>query len=141
MTLPPTARLFHKWEHQFVHWAETQGYALEYAANLDRPGRSGRLRAISVFLRKSGFYGAFVWAPRALNNQKRRFPARAVESRPELLEHYDLVLSVGHDEYWSAGMRDGLEGWLRATSDCHFPVLPNHFIPGFLSYSVAVVLK
>ena len=40
--------------------------------------RPGRLSAISVFLCKSVFYGAFVWARRALNRQKRRFPARAV---------------------------------------------------------------
>ena len=37
----------------------------------------GRLSAISVFLCKSVFYGAFVWARMALNSQKRRFLARA----------------------------------------------------------------
>ena len=42
-------------------------------------GRSGRLSALSVSLCKSVFYGAFVWARRALNSQNRRFPARAVE--------------------------------------------------------------
>jgi carboxypeptidase Taq len=36
------------------------------------------LSALNVFLCKSIFYGAFVWARRALNIQKRRFPARAV---------------------------------------------------------------
>ena len=29
----------------------------------------------------------------------------------------------------------------RVISDCHFAVQLNHFIPGFLSYSVAVFLK
>jgi hypothetical protein len=43
-----------------------------------RPGPPGRLSALSVFLFNSIFYGAFVWARRALNSQKRRFPARAV---------------------------------------------------------------
>ena len=38
----------------------------------------GRLSALSVFLLKSVLYGAFVWARRALNSRKRRFPARAV---------------------------------------------------------------
>ena len=38
----------------------------------------GRLSALSVFLCKSVLYGAIVWARRALNSQKRRFPARAV---------------------------------------------------------------
>ena len=37
----------------------------------------GRLSAICVFLWKSILYGAFVWACRALNSPKRRFPARA----------------------------------------------------------------
>ncbi len=35
-----------------------------------------------------------------------------LEFRPELLDHYRLVLSVGHDEYWSAPMRDHLEQFI-----------------------------
>jgi lysophospholipase L1-like esterase len=35
-----------------------------------------------------------------------------LENRPEMLKHYMLVLSVGHDEYWSAPMRDHLEKWI-----------------------------
>jgi hypothetical protein len=35
-----------------------------------------------------------------------------LEFRPELLDHYRLVLSVGHDEYWSAPMRDRLEAFI-----------------------------
>lgn len=35
-----------------------------------------------------------------------------LEFRPELLKHYKLVLSVGHDEYWSAAMRDNLEAFI-----------------------------
>jgi hypothetical protein len=35
-----------------------------------------------------------------------------LEFRPELLRHYKLVLSVGHDEYWSAPMRDHLEKYI-----------------------------
>jgi hypothetical protein len=30
---------------------------------------------------------------------------------PELLSHYQLLLSVGHDEYWSKEMRDNVEGF------------------------------
>jgi hypothetical protein len=37
-----------------------------------------QLSALSVSHCKSGLYGAVVWARRALNIQKRRFPARAV---------------------------------------------------------------
>jgi hypothetical protein len=35
-----------------------------------------------------------------------------LEFRPELLKHYRLVLSVGHDEYWSSAMRDHLEAFI-----------------------------
>ena len=46
---------------------------------------SGSLRTISVFLCKSVFYGVFVWARRALNSQKWRFPARAVSLLREVV--------------------------------------------------------
>ena len=35
-----------------------------------------------------------------------------LEFHPELLDPYALVLSVGHDEYWSAPMRDNLERFI-----------------------------
>jgi hypothetical protein len=35
-----------------------------------------------------------------------------LDARPEILEAYRLVLSVGHDEYWSAPMRDHLEAYV-----------------------------
>jgi hypothetical protein len=35
-----------------------------------------------------------------------------LEFHPELLKNYKLVLSVGHDEYWSAPMRDNLEKFI-----------------------------
>ena len=35
-----------------------------------------------------------------------------LDAHPELLKSYQLVLSVGHDEYWSAGMRDHLEKFI-----------------------------
>ncbi len=35
-----------------------------------------------------------------------------LEFHPELLGKYKLVLSVGHDEYWSAPMRDHLEAFI-----------------------------
>ncbi len=35
-----------------------------------------------------------------------------LELRPEMLSSYRLVLSVGHDEYWSAAMRDPLEAFI-----------------------------
>jgi hypothetical protein len=42
------------------------------------PGPPERLSALSISLCKSVLYGDFVWARRALNSQKRRFPARTV---------------------------------------------------------------
>ena len=37
-----------------------------------------------------------------------------LHSRPDLLGGRRLYLSVGHDEYWSAAMRDRVEGWVDA---------------------------
>ena len=35
-----------------------------------------------------------------------------LEFHPEILPNHKLVLSVGHDEYWSAPMRDNLEAYI-----------------------------
>jgi len=35
--------------------------------------------------------------------------SRDLHARPELLEQYKLVVSIGHDEYWSMEMRDNVE--------------------------------
>ncbi len=66
----PQASQFGKWEAPFVQWAESNGYALDYAVNSD------------------------------------------LEFHPEILQHYKLVLSIGHDEYWSSPMRDHLEKFI-----------------------------
>jgi hypothetical protein len=68
--LRPPSSQFGRWEQPFVAWAESQGIALEFAANLD------------------------------------------LEARPADLAAYRLVLSVGHDEYWSSPMRDHLEAFI-----------------------------
>lgn len=67
--LRPPASQFGRWELPFVVWAEENGYAIDYATNLD------------------------------------------LELRPEIVKPYALVLSVGHDEYWSAAMRDTVENF------------------------------
>jgi len=36
-----------------------------------------------------------------------------LEFHPEILKNYKLVMSVGHDEYWSAPMRDNLEKYIK----------------------------
>lgn len=43
-----------------------------------------------------------------------------LEIHPEMLQGYRLVLSVGHDEYWSAPMRDSLEGFIAAGGNAAF---------------------
>lgn len=66
----PLKSQFSQWERPLVAWAESNGYAIDFAANND------------------------------------------LEFHPEILEHYQLVLSVGHDEYWSSPMRDHLERYV-----------------------------
>ncbi|MEV0375008.1 N,N-dimethylformamidase beta subunit family domain-containing protein [Streptomyces sp. NPDC050636] len=39
---------------------------------------------------------------------------------PDLLTPYDLLLSVGHDEYWSAAMRDHVAAFVRAGGNVAF---------------------
>ena len=43
-----------------------------------------------------------------------------LEFRPEILKPYKLVLSVGHDEYWSAPMRDNLEKYIAGGGNVAF---------------------
>lgn len=43
-----------------------------------------------------------------------------LEARPEILDAYRLVLSVGHDEYWSAPMRDQLESFVGSGGNVAF---------------------
>lgn len=70
--------------------------------SLDRPISSQFFHWEAPFIRwaeKSGFQIDY-----AVNGD--------LEFRPELLKHYRLVLSVGHDEYWSGAMRDHLEQFI-----------------------------
>src|SRR5205814_7285084 len=43
-----------------------------------------------------------------------------LEFHPEVLKPYRLVLSVGHDEYWSAPMRDHLEAFIAKGGNAAF---------------------
>jgi hypothetical protein len=55
---------------------------------------------------------AFIqWAER--NGYKLEYAVNSdLEFHPELLDHYSLVVSVGHDEYWSTPMRDNIERFI-----------------------------
>jgi hypothetical protein len=74
---PPSSQ-YARWEQPFVAWAEENGYALDFATNLD------------------------------------------LELRPDLVKPYKLLLSLGHDEYWSAPMRDTVEGFAAAGGNVAF---------------------
>lgn len=43
-----------------------------------------------------------------------------LETIPGLLDPYDLYVSVGHDEYWSAAMRDAVEGFVARGGNAAF---------------------
>jgi N,N-dimethylformamidase beta subunit-like protein len=43
-----------------------------------------------------------------------------LELHPEVLDGYRLAVSVGHDEYWSWGMRDTLEGFIAGGGNVAF---------------------
>ena len=58
-------------------WREPYAGGYTAWANATVRASPGRLSDLSVSLCKSVFYGAFVWARRAFNRSKRRFPARA----------------------------------------------------------------
>lgn len=52
-----------------------------------------------------------VWAEQ--NGYALDYAANAdLEFHPELLRNYRLVLSIGHDEYWSGPMRDNVEAFI-----------------------------
>ncbi|MCA8993143.1 MAG: hypothetical protein KDA88_14230 [Planctomycetaceae bacterium] len=52
-----------------------------------------------------------VWAEK--NGYELDYAVNAdLEFHPEILKQYPLVLSVGHDEYWSSPMRDNLEKYI-----------------------------
>ncbi|MCB1234025.1 MAG: hypothetical protein KDM91_03030, partial [Verrucomicrobiae bacterium] len=78
--------------------AKNQGHKVSF----ERPGRSQFARWEQPFV---------VWCEE--NGYALDYATNAdLEVRPEILDHYNLVLSVGHDEYWSAPMRDHLEAWI-----------------------------
>lgn len=43
-----------------------------------------------------------------------------LEDQPEIVERYRLVLSIGHDEYWSAPMRDTVEDFIAGGGNVAF---------------------
>jgi hypothetical protein len=67
--------------------------------------RSGRLSALSVFYSKSGFYGGFVCARRALHRQKTGAVGPAGQSLADMLNSFAVALKAEKelDEALGAG--------------------------------------
>lgn len=93
----------------YNNWGGSSVYAYNSLANnqghrvsFDRPGASQFSRWELPFVK---------WAEE--NGYALEFAANSdLEFHPEILDAYKLVLSVGHDEYWSGPMRDHLEAWI-----------------------------
>jgi predicted DsbA family dithiol-disulfide isomerase len=101
--------------HRLLALAEREGKHHAVAEALFEaycPGRPGRLSALSVFLCKSVFYGAFVWSRRALNRPKRRFPARAVCAKQNIAD--EAVLAAAAERAGLSGGRRGALEFLRS---------------------------
>jgi len=93
----------------YNNWGGSSVYAYNSLANnqghrvsFDRPGSAQFGRWELPFVK---------WAEE--NGYALEFAANSdLEFHPEILDSYKLVLSVGHDEYWSGPMRDHLEAWI-----------------------------
>ena len=92
---PMGTGLYYSWEHFFVVWAEGNGETPPRHNTVTAPGRP----ELCLSRARAGYTLDY-----AVNSD--------LEDHPELLQSYKLVLSVGHDEYWSSGMRDSLEAWI-----------------------------
>lgn len=93
----------------YTNWGGHSLYAYH-----DRDGLQGHRVSFARPIQSQfeNWEGPFVrWAE--TNGYTLEFATNAdLESHPEILQHYKLVLSVGHDEYWSSLMRDHLEAFI-----------------------------
>ena len=93
----------------YNNWGGLSLYSYHARANVQGNRVSFDRPSTSLFRRWE--YDFVRWAE--LNGYPLEFAVNAdLEFHPEILEAYDLVLSVGHDEYWSAKMRDHLEAFI-----------------------------
>ncbi len=93
----------------YTNWGGSSLYAFHGRANLQGSRVSFHRPQTSQY--PNWEYPMVQWAEK--NGYSFDFATNLdIEQRPELLKNYKLVLSVGHDEYWSAGMRDGLEAFI-----------------------------
>lgn len=80
-----------------VEWAYLHGYSKYYAA----AGWASFERHFAVWAENNGY-------PLEYASQ------HDLHYHPELLQHYKCVVIVGHDEYWSAEMRDAVDAYVDA---------------------------
>ena len=78
-----------------VEWAYLHGYSKYYAA----AGWASFERHFTIWAENNGY--ALEYATQ-----------HDLHYRPELLAHYKCVVIVGHDEYWSAEMRDAIDAYV-----------------------------
>ncbi|MCB0688844.1 MAG: hypothetical protein KDC53_20040 [Saprospiraceae bacterium] len=93
----------------YNNWGGSSLYGFHGRANLQGHRVSFERPGNSLFYRWE--YDFIKWA------EKENIPLDYavnldLEFHPEILDHYNLVLSVGHDEYWSSLMRDHLENFI-----------------------------
>ncbi|MEZ5775980.1 MAG: DUF6605 domain-containing protein [Hyphomicrobiaceae bacterium] len=81
--------------HPHMEWAYANGYSKKYAS----AGWASYDRHFMRWAEAAG-YGVDVCALHDLDGD------------PEILKRYRLAVFVGHDEYWSKGMRDAVDGFV-----------------------------
>jgi hypothetical protein len=97
-----TYSAYNNWGGSSLYAHQSQGKLQGVRVSFDRPPTSQFRRwekHFAAWAERSGYPLDF-----AVNSD--------LEFHPELLAHYRLVLSVGHDEYWSGPMRDHLEAFI-----------------------------
>ena len=101
----------------YNNWGGSSLYAYHGRAGL-QGHRVSFDRPLGGFFRKWEL-PFIAWAEQ--NGYKIDYAANSdLEHRPELLKQYKLVLSVGHDEYWSTPMRDHLEAFIKEGGNVAF---------------------
>ena len=105
-----TYNAYNNWGGFSVYAYNSRDQNQGHRVSVERPGGSlfsNWEQPFVVWAEKNGYVLDY-----AVNND--------LELRPELLTAYRLVLSVGHDEYWSGPMRDTLERFIGAGGNVAF---------------------
>lgn len=106
--------------NSYIHaWDGLTAAHFSHQVALDRPGRCWQSGNSAAGV--SGYevdYGDFVGAIRFLNDALGTAQidyATSVDLHTDsgLLPGYNLMISIGHDEYWSKEMRNNLENWVQ----------------------------